>query len=98
MKLWMEVGKVSDNTLRFIAIHQLHALLGEKLCKSLLFFHALTGCDFTSSFFRQGKVSPFKLLEKLPESQTIFSQMGDTNEISDVKMRGIESYVCAMYG
>ena len=98
MKLWMEVGKLSDNTLRFISIHQLHGILGEQLCKSLMFFHALTGSDFTASFFRKGKVKPLKILEKAPETQIIFANMGETDHISEGKLNGIESFVCSMYG
>ena len=35
-----------------------------KVCKSLQFFHALTGCDTTSSFKYKGKRSCWKLLQE----------------------------------
>ena len=69
-----------------------------KLCKSLLGFHALTGCDYTASFNRKGKVKPFKMLQKNPSIQDAFSalafQDGDIDEIINM----IEGFVCTMYG
>ncbi len=34
------------------------------LCEALIGFHALTGCDFNSAFYRKGKAIPFGHLEK----------------------------------
>ena len=64
IKIWLEVGVQSNNSQRFIDVNGLHAKLGEVFCKSLMGYHALTGCDYTASCCRKGKVKPLKILEK----------------------------------
>ena len=52
----------SGNHRRYIGVSELAAVLEEEqpgLTEVLIGLHALTGCDFTSCFFRKGKVSPF---------------------------------------
>ena len=36
-------------------VHEICVGLGPDICKRLPFFHALTGCDTTSSFYKVGK-------------------------------------------
>ena len=64
LKIRLEDGKDSRNNQRYININQLHENLGEKLCRTLPAYHALTGCDYTASFNRKGKVKPLKVLQK----------------------------------
>ena len=64
-RIWVESGIQSKNNLRYISINQLFDQLGEPLYKAMPFYHAFTGCDYTSSFNRKGKIKPFKLLEKI---------------------------------
>ena len=47
----------------------------------------MTGCDYTASFFKKGKVRPLKLFGKISTLQEI-----DENTIST-----IEGYVCKIY-
>ena len=56
LNVWMETGLYSKNTLRYINISELFSTLGTNLCNALPAYHAFTGCDFTSSFSRKGKV------------------------------------------
>ena len=37
---------------KVIPIHSMHQRLGEEICLGILFFHAFTGCDSTSSFLK----------------------------------------------
>ena len=43
MNIWMEVGKFTDNSLRFIDVTVISKALGDRLCKALPAFHAFTG-------------------------------------------------------
>ena len=64
MSLIMDYG--SGNHRRYINVSLIAARLEEKhpgLTEALIGFHALTGCDFTSSFNRLGKLNPFQRLE-----------------------------------
>jgi hypothetical protein len=97
LEIWLEVGTQSNNSQRYININSLHAQLGESLCKSLLVYHALTGCDYTASFSRKGKVRPLKILEKDENLQTIFFQMGNQEELTEEVIDHLERFVCQMY-
>ena len=59
----------SGNTCRFIDASGIAKILESNhpgLCEALIRFHALTGCDFTSAFYRKGKALPFSKLKKDP--------------------------------
>ena len=47
---------------RFIPVHDISRALGSTLSSLLLPFHALTGCDSTSSVCKLGKKKPWKIL------------------------------------
>ena len=68
------------------------------LSKSPPFFHALTGCEYTPSFSRKGKVRPFKILEKDELAQETFSQFGCSEHISQEQFKLVEKFVCKLYG
>ena len=51
--IWMLTG--TGNNERFIDVTQIYEQLAESLAKSLIGFHAFTGCDFNPAFFNKGK-------------------------------------------
>ena len=59
LKLLLEVETQSKNTIRYISIDQASEIFGSSLCNALPAFHAFTGCNYTASFKRKGKVVPF---------------------------------------
>ena len=65
LKVWLDVGLTSNNTLRYIDVKEIHHSLGYRLCFALPGYHASTGCDFTVSFSREGKVNHLKKLRKM---------------------------------
>ena len=48
--VWLEVGTLCQNTLRFINLNQLSSHLGNDLCAALPAYHAFTECDYAASF------------------------------------------------
>ena len=52
-ELWVEFSKGKD--LNNIAIHRIVSNLGAMSGSAIPFFHALTGCDTTSSIFGKNK-------------------------------------------
>ena len=64
------------------------------LSEALLGFHALTGCDFTSSFYRKGKNIPFTYLEKNPKHILSLRSLCSQS----VDQTGVTEYVCQLYG
>ncbi|KAK4318061.1 hypothetical protein Pmani_010908 [Petrolisthes manimaculis] len=57
----------SGNSRRYINVTNIVNVLEERqpgLSRALLGYHAFTGCDFTSSFYRKGKLKPLEIIEK----------------------------------
>ena len=52
-----------------INIHSLQQTLGKEMCKSLLFVHAMSGCDTTSALFGMGKLKTFNILKSSSEAR-----------------------------
>ena len=98
MNIWLEVGVQSNNSQRYISLNSLHLHFGETPCKSLPAYHALTGCDYTASFSRRGKVKPLKTLEEDVVAQEALASLGSAEDIPDKIIKTIERYVSSLYG
>ena len=72
VNVWIEAGVQSTNFPRFILLNQLYITLGKTFCQSLPGYHAFTGCDYTTSFSRGGKVKALKILGKNVKFQQMF--------------------------
>ena len=59
--------------------------------------HAFTGCDFTTAFYRKGKVKPLEVLQKDTTGPLVqfFSQLSSKDEPDQSKA---EEFICALYG
>ena len=97
LKLWLEVGTQSKNTIRYISIDQACEKFCSSLCNTLPAFHAFTGCDYTASFKRKGKVAPFKLLEKSTEAREVFTEMGTEISLNSSILESVEKFLCLLY-
>ncbi|KAK0160247.1 hypothetical protein PV328_007675 [Microctonus aethiopoides] len=67
------------NNERVIDITKIYERLGELTCKSILGFHASTGCDHNPAFFNKGNKRPFSILKK-KHYQEAFAALGDNIE------------------
>lgn len=73
-ELWFRTG--TKDHVRHIPVHTIAANLGDKLCKALPAFHALTGCDSTRSLSGVGKRKAWRVLQKSTEDQEILGRLG----------------------
>lgn len=92
--LTMDFG--AGNTRRFIDITEIGNALELRqpgLTKALLGLHSLTGCDFTSCFYRKGKAKPLEILEKSKDHVSALRTL-----ITDPNIAEITKFVCQMYG
>ena len=71
-ELWIEFGVGKSR--RFIPVHRYAAMMGNNWCKSLTFWHALTGCDTVSSFNGKGKKTAWKILRSFQDGLDTFSR------------------------
>ncbi|XP_068240150.1 uncharacterized protein [Palaemon carinicauda] len=97
--VFMDCG--SGNSRRYINVTNIVEVLEEQksgLPKALAGYHAFTGCDFTSAFYRKGKVKPLEILEKDPTGSflQLFSNMGEVDGEVDIDVAS--EFVCKMYG
>ena len=66
--------------------------------ESLIGFHAFTGNDYVSSFYRKGKGVCWSALEKNPRFLPAFKDLGSTWELAEETFKLLEEYVCVLYG
>ena len=97
--LWIEYGTADH--LKLIPIHDIRLKVGSSRCDGLLFFHALTGCDSTTSFSGFSKVSAWNLRNGLPDVVTaLFKKLSifnPSNDIDNDDMILIENFVSALF-
>lgn len=78
-------------------IQAMQRSIGEEACKTLLFVHALTGCDTTSALFGKSKSSAFKSITKSKKLCEWASHFGSSEDITtkdyliDIGCKFIES-------
>ena len=65
---------------------------------ALLRFHANTGNDYVSSFFRRGKEKSWKIVEKYSHFTTMFANLGNSWEAFEEDLKLLEEFVCHLYG
>ena len=94
-ELWFQTG-VRDKS-RYIPVHSVSQAIGSSLCSSLPGFHALTGCDSTSSFYGIGKKKAWNVIEKNSEFQAALGQLGQVIPLSKRLQNAYEKIVCRFY-
>ena len=94
-ELWFHTG-VKDRH-RFILVHDIARALGEKMCCSLPGFHAITGCDSTSSLAGIGKKKAWDSFCRSADHQDSLSIFGEEQELNVTTAGKCEAYVCSLY-
>ena len=93
-QLWMRTG--SNKNHKYIPIHDVVKTLPSGVVKELLAFHAFTGSDTTSFFFRKGKKGAWKTFLKHP---ALLQGLGKGSEkLSSETERHVETFVSRWYG
>ena len=70
----------------------------EEAASSIVAFHAFTGCDTVSAFWRKGKKRPLQLMLKNEEFIMHFNQLGSQWIVNDELLMNLEVFVYLMYG
>ena len=66
--------------------------------KCLIGFHAFTGNDYVSSFFRKGESECWKVLQKNNRFVNMFTLLGQEWDLDEQIFVDLEEYVCHVYG
>lgn len=75
LKVVVQFG--SGNHERFINITKLTKALGLLLCAALPAFHAFTGCNYNSAFYKKAKNKSFTILKNSITYQEAFKNIND---------------------
>ena len=98
-KLWVDFGTSHK---RIISINHIFDYIGEPISLALPFFHALSGCDSTSSFYKKSKVILFQCwmsFTKFEDLTTAFQKLSwlPTDDTVKNNLLVIEQYICYAY-
>ena len=84
--------------LRYTPIHELAAAMDPRICATLPVFHALTGCDTTSSLGGRGKKTAWSTWKVYPRATDTFEELLlMQDEISNHAMSVLERFVVLLY-
>ncbi|CAJ1061361.1 hypothetical protein XNOV1_A016548 [Xyrichtys novacula] len=83
---------------RLININQLAEDYSEEHISALPALHAFTGADCTSAFKGKGKVQPTKILNQNSKFVQIFAEVGNSWELDETILSGVEEFTCRLYG
>ena len=72
-------------------------MLSNPVTESLPAFHALSGCDTTSSFSGIGKKTAYKILKK-EGMASLLSGIGEKWELSAEVIKNSKKFILALYG
>ena len=67
------------------------------MCRCLLAYHALSGCDTTSCFKGKGKTKALNILQNNSDSLQPLSKLGDTFPPTGEVIDCCEKYICQLY-
>ena len=85
---------------RFIPLQPIYNALGPNKSAALPGFHALTGTDITGRFAGKGKMTCWKVMQKLHEDDEIvqaLTQLGATEKPSEASVLALEAFFCTLY-
>ena len=92
-EVWMRAGTSKNR--KFIPIHQI--TLPEPVIRSIIGFHALTGCDSTSQFAGKGKKTAWKVFVEKDNASLLKDLGEDSASLGEDKVKAIEKFICHMY-
>ena len=78
---------------KYAEISKICEYLGPQICLVLPAFHALTGCDTTSYFFRAGKVRIFKKLISDPAKCKLLLPLGQEKILGESDIESVKEFI-----
>lgn len=95
-ELWIAFGV--GKHFHYIPIHFIVSSFNNDVCESLPFFHAVTGCDTTSSFHGKGKKTAYDTWMSFPSVNCVFKHLSEQpNTIDQDHFLLLEKFIVLMY-
>lgn len=95
--IWIETGDVRKNTMKLISVQQISRHLSHTLINALPAWYVFTGCRYEPSFHGKARKSCLKVLEKSPQFQISFGNIGTTLPASQHDVAVLEAFTCELY-
>lgn len=96
-EVWIETGDVHRNTMKLISVQQIFRQLSHTLINALPAWYVFTGCHYEPSFYGKGRKSCLKILEKNPQFQISFGNIGAALHASQHDVEVLEAFTCELY-
>ena len=82
-----------------IILQQIYESIGLKMCKAILGFHAISGCDQTGKLYRISKLSSWKVfVSSNDEIITALTNLGESvSKPTGIDVKGLEMFVLHLY-
>ena len=87
----------SQTRVKYIEVSRIVESVGATVCRSLLGFHAFSGCDTVSAFAGRRKVVGYRIVTRNVEFQEMFQQLGMEWNLSDDLHHSLQKFTCTMY-
>ncbi|CAH3160564.1 unnamed protein product, partial [Porites evermanni] len=87
----------SQTRVKYIEVSRIVESVGATVCRSLLGFHAFSGCDTVSAFAGRGKVVGYRIVTRNVEFQEMFQQLGMEWNLLDDLHHSLQKFTCTMY-
>lgn len=81
--------------MRYVPIHAITHKLGPKQCAAFPAYHALTGCDTTSSLSGIGKKKSLVILNSSQEYQERLSKLGEQSTVDSITWENERNFCAA---
>ena len=87
------------NNSHYLSINKIGNFIGLQRCPELLFLHSVSGCDYTSSFFKVGKIKFWDLWLESENVSPVFHHMSlcPVLTIPEEYLQAIERFVISVY-
>ena len=83
---------------REFVLRKIHSQLPLNVCKALLGFHAITGCDQTGRFLGYTKLSCWETFLLVDDDVLQgFSQLGSSSQLTSDVVKSLEKYIVQLY-
>ena len=93
--LWYDFGVDYNNSREYIDITELAKNI--KIIKELPGTYSFTENDYTSAFFKKGKIRPIQLMQKNEKFVDVFTNLVDFLLSTDT-LDVLEEFTCHLYG
>lgn len=97
--VWIETGDINKNTIQLIEVRQIYGKLTPVFVNALISWYLFTGCKYEPSFHGKGRKTCIKNLEKRPDIQAAFGNVGlvSNNQLKNEDIALLEEFTSQLY-